>query len=134
MKARAWHTAEYRQYLKSPEWKGLRQEVFRIRGRRCEACGIGWRKRGWFTPKRWLTVHHVNYERLGSELMSDVRVLCNRDHANAHQADQSGRFRDLEAATDHVIERGKRRQRARRVIQERWQRLCLRLSSRNRHP
>jgi len=116
MSRRPWHTPEYRNYLQSAEWKVVRQEAFRVRGRRCEACGVGWRKRGWFTPKRWLTVHHVTYDRLGRELMSDVRVLCNRDHANAHQADQSGRFRDLEEATDFIIRRGQARRRRLRLI------------------
>jgi hypothetical protein len=116
MTQRSWHTPEYRAYLQSREWKAFRQAVFIVRGRRCEACGTGWRKRGWFTPKRWLTVHHVHYQRLGHELMSDVRVLCNRDHANAHQADQSGRFRDLEAATDYIIARGQARQARRKAV------------------
>jgi hypothetical protein len=117
MSRRPWHSEAYRRYyLCSEEWKTLRQEVLRVRGRRCEACGVGWRKRRWFTSKRWLTVHHVTYDRLGRELMSDVRVLCNRDHANAHQADQSGRFRDLEAATDFIIARGQAQQARRRAV------------------
>jgi hypothetical protein len=58
-------------------------------------------------PARWLTVHYVNYDRLGHELISDVRVLGNRDHLRAHQADESAQFCELEAAPDFIIVLGK---------------------------
>ena len=61
----------YTDYLASVEWQAKRQELLALRGRRCESCG---------SPVD-ITVHHLTYERLGHESMSDLEVLCWTCHA-----------------------------------------------------
>ena len=56
----------YSSYLQSDEWQRKRTRVLQQRGAKCEVCGI----------KHRLQVHHLTYERLGSELLSDLKVLC----------------------------------------------------------
>lgn len=63
----------YDAYLASPAWREFRIKVLR-KHRRCFTCG---------TRKR-LTLHHLSYERLGSELESDVLVLCHDHHLALH--------------------------------------------------
>jgi hypothetical protein len=67
--------------------------------RRCVACG---------TFKK-IHLHHVTYERLYAELDDGLRPLCYTCRRNAHEAYNSGRFRTLAAATDHIIDRTARR-------------------------
>jgi hypothetical protein len=125
-----WHPPELVRYYKSPQWKERKSRYYQTHPRRCLACGK------YATKKVLIYLHHTEYPPYwdGSELDEDLWPLCLRDHRNVHEAHQSGRFKDLQAATTYIVERGKRRQRTRRVIQGHWQRLCLRLSSRNRRP
>lgn len=60
----------YYDYLKSPEWKSKRAPVLKNATYRCQVCN---------STKR-LEVHHRTYERLGSELESDLTVLCHNCH------------------------------------------------------
>ena len=60
-------TQSYRDYIKSPRWAAKRQEAFRYYGKKCKACGK------W---KKTLTVHHLDYKRLGNEPMYDLMILC----------------------------------------------------------
>lgn len=66
MNYRSRHTPEYTAYLKSPEWAEKREQAFAYYGHKCMRCG---------TNKR-LQVHHLNYLRLGHELMSDLGIYC----------------------------------------------------------
>jgi len=50
-----------------------------------------------------IPLHHVSYDNLGHEPDQDLVPLCYKDHRNAHRAHQSGRFRDLRAATDEIV-------------------------------
>ena len=59
-----------------------------------------------------IQLHHVSYDNLGHEPDQDLVPLRYKDHRNAHRAHQSGRFRDLRAATDEIVKIGGR-QRAR---------------------
>jgi hypothetical protein len=61
---------EYRAYLRSQAWQQTREKAFEHYGRRCAVCNTKWR----------LQVHHLTYERLGHEYMSDLRILCWRHH------------------------------------------------------
>jgi hypothetical protein len=71
------HSARYDLYLSSPLWR-LRRRMWIIRaGGKCEGCGRWWRRR--------LTIHHLNYDRLGHERRSDIRVLCWPCHQAQHQ-------------------------------------------------
>lgn len=63
-------TEEYKRYLASRHWKQTRKEALAYHGRRCAVCG---------TTRR-LQVHHLTYERLGHELMTDFKILCKAHH------------------------------------------------------
>lgn len=69
-------SVEYRRYIVSLRWFEKRNEAMRHYGRKCHTCGA---------TKR-LEVHHLTYERLGEELMSDLMVLC----FGCHKAEHSG--------------------------------------------
>lgn len=66
---------KYAQYIVSVEWKIKREEKIKIVGPCCEKCG---------STKKHLQVHHLNYKRVGRELMSDLQVLCANCHMAAH--------------------------------------------------
>jgi hypothetical protein len=64
-------SAEYRDYLRSPQWEAFRNETKLEAGYRCEECGeIAFD----------VEVHHLNYDRLGCERREDVAVLCPACH------------------------------------------------------
>ena len=67
-------TVFYSQYLKSPEWKQLRERKIVATARRCQVCN----------SLQGLDVHHRTYSRLGREWDSDLTVLCRRCHAIYH--------------------------------------------------
>jgi 5-methylcytosine-specific restriction endonuclease McrA len=64
----------YEKHIRSARWRNIRRDVLRLRGNTCERC---------MEPQApsSLEVHHVTYERLGRERMSDLRVLCRDCHA-----------------------------------------------------
>jgi 5-methylcytosine-specific restriction endonuclease McrA len=61
---------EYRAYLASPAWAELRGLVLL---RDCYRCVVCWATEG-------LEVHHLTYERLGHEPLSDLITLCAKHH------------------------------------------------------
>lgn len=64
----------YREYIVSELWFAKRREAFKIKGLSCEACGVQER----------LHVHHGTYERLGTEEMGDLFILCKPCHKGLH--------------------------------------------------
>jgi hypothetical protein len=67
--------ASYLHYMQSPEWKAFKHRVIEAYGEeRCQACQ--------FTM---VTLHHVTYDRLCEELLSDVIPLCARCHTAIHR-------------------------------------------------
>jgi hypothetical protein len=91
----AWHSPEYRKYLKSPEWAERKRRYYAIHYRRCAARG----------RYKKIHLHQRSYERLTREPDSDPRPLCFNCHRNVHRANETGRFRDLEAATIFIVKR-----------------------------
>lgn len=71
-RARDFGTPEWRrryvEHLRSPKWKKLRQQTLARANGRCERCTK--------IPKR-LEVHHLTYDRLGDERLTDLLALCN---------------------------------------------------------
>jgi len=65
---------KYQSYLQSDDWQRKRTRVLQQRGAKCEVCGI----------KHRLQVHHLTYDRLGNELLSDLKVLCWACHEREH--------------------------------------------------
>jgi 5-methylcytosine-specific restriction endonuclease McrA len=68
-------TPEYVKYINSPEWKALRKKVILRDKRKCQHCGVQTR----------LQVHHLTYERLGHEMLSDLITLCRDCHRIEHK-------------------------------------------------
>lgn len=73
---------EYNEYLKSPAWKLLRQDVFDRDGGRCTKCGC--------KPSRgnWLEAHHTTYVNFGNEPLEDLLTLCRKCHVKHHRKER----------------------------------------------
>jgi len=67
-------TAEYRQYLRSPEWNARRRKALYKAGYRCEQCG----------KAKPLQVHHLTYERIFNEHQADLQAVCFLCHEWIH--------------------------------------------------
>lgn len=61
----------YRSFLKSPEWKAKREEVFRVKGKRCEYCG---------TTNPPIHLHHLDYSQWSDAEVSQLMPLCKYHH------------------------------------------------------
>lgn len=65
----------YKEYLKSGEWKYLREQKLTLAKYTCDGCN---------ETGRVLDVHHLTYERIGMELLTDLAVYCQECHNTAH--------------------------------------------------
>lgn len=65
---------EYSSYISSPAWKIKRQLVMKRAGGKCEGCG--------FEPAQ--EVHHLHYNRFGSEMLFDLVAVCKSCHDKIH--------------------------------------------------
>ena len=68
----------YRQYLKSARWRQKREARKSQDGYRCVRCGSDER----------LEVHHISYQRLGWEPLSDLRTLCHECHGEISELER----------------------------------------------
>ena len=64
----------YNNYLKSDQWKAKRAKVLRRSNGICEGCG----------EERPTHVHHETYERVGNEMLFDLRAVCESCHKIIH--------------------------------------------------
>lgn len=69
----------YQEYLRSPQWKAIREWALERAERRCQLCNSG----------KKLNVHHRSYDRLGHEWPADLTVLCHSCHEKHHDKIQS---------------------------------------------
>lgn len=70
---RDWHE-RYEAYRRTASWQRRRQCVFtRARGT-CEVCGV----------QNAVEVHHLTYERVGQEMLSDLVAVCRACHDKLH--------------------------------------------------
>lgn len=67
--------ANYKQYLKSPKWKALKQAKFEESGRVCEVC----------SSEEEIIAHHLRYRRRLTCKLSDLMVLCTNCHDTFHR-------------------------------------------------
>jgi len=65
----------YNNYIKSKEWRQMRELILERAHNKCEECGVGG------VP---LQVHHKTYKRLRFEWMSDLVAVCRKCHENIH--------------------------------------------------
>ena len=68
-------TERYQEYLKSAEWKHLKSIKLKQSKPICQGCN---------ESGRILEVHHLTYERIGMELLTDLVVYCRECHDKAH--------------------------------------------------
>lgn len=66
---------KYQEYLKSGEWKYLRDKKLKQSNYTCDGCGEKYRA---------LEVHHLMYDRIGDELLTDLAAFCPICHKKAH--------------------------------------------------
>lgn len=65
----------YDDYLRSPEWKALRQRVIERDGAECVICG----------SRNNLRVHHTSYEKGVDEEGDNLVTLCEECHKKVHE-------------------------------------------------
>lgn len=64
-------------YLRSKHWRSLRAAKLEDVGHRCQRC----------RRRQELEVHHLHYQTLWHERLTDLEVLCRRCHENHHHAE-----------------------------------------------
>lgn len=64
----------YPDYIKSDEWRIVRNRILNTRGYKCERCN----------SRKNLQIHHLTYERLGKEEDNDLIILCQACHELVH--------------------------------------------------
>jgi hypothetical protein len=69
------HDVDYKSYLASKKWFDRRDKYFKTHAKRCRACA----------SKAKIHLHHMTYERLGSERDTDLIALCEVCHTNVHK-------------------------------------------------
>jgi 5-methylcytosine-specific restriction endonuclease McrA len=77
-KAMQLRSLPYSAYLKTPHWTNKKRLARAMANYRCARCN----ERRSETVK--LEVHHLTYERVGCEELSDLEVLCAPCHRKAH--------------------------------------------------
>jgi len=88
----------YSSYISSARWKNIRKLMIKHSSNRCTRCN---------TIRPNLELHHKTYERLGSERISDLEVLCVQCHEIADMERAiAGEERSREALYD-AIQRGR---------------------------
>jgi len=83
----------YKHYLQSDHWKKFRKFYFaRKKPKGCQFCRF----------RDPLQLHHITYERLGHERLEDVVAICDSCHEEVHDLHNSGKSKNLRAATESV--------------------------------
>ncbi len=86
---------KYQAHMKSSRWKNTRLALFKLRGKKCEACGSN-------HPS--LEVHHITYERLGHERLADLKIVCKACHEEEDRKREAAvRRKKEEARIDRVF-------------------------------
>ena len=93
----------YRQYVieNSPEWQSKKQQKYcenkKFNGGKiyCELCYTE-------RPILGFDVHHLTYERLGRELLSDLQVLCHDCHKIADKRRKNPNYIDKGVSWDEL--------------------------------
>lgn len=70
------HSQQYREVLKSKRWKEFSRYAVHQAQNECQRCGM---------PKKPLHVHHLHYDTLGNEKLTDVEVVCRDCHPEADE-------------------------------------------------
>jgi len=73
----------YSEYLRSPEWLEIRSRILERDDYRCQWTGKASR------PGDPLQVHHLTYDRIGCEQMTDLITVCRSAHKNHHRSKEA---------------------------------------------
>ena len=65
---------KYKLYLNSKEWFSVKQNLFKLRGKKCEMCN----------STDDIQVHHLHYDNIYMELPTDLLVVCKTCHRDIH--------------------------------------------------
>lgn len=84
----------YHDYLRSDKWKQKREDLFKIRGRRCERYVEG-------KCSNKIEVHHKTYENIFDEKLEDLEVLCNVCHRKEHKIDTENAIKAIKILKDN---------------------------------
>lgn len=79
----------YREHLQSPHWAGIRTRRLALDDEQCAGCGA----------TESLQVHHLTYERMGAELLSDLVTLCASCHDQVTVISRMMGFKNQRRAT-----------------------------------
>jgi 5-methylcytosine-specific restriction endonuclease McrA len=66
----------YADYLRSPQWRAIRQKVLRRANGACEGCGDAVATQ----------VHHITYKNVGNEFLWELRAICDDCHDRCHDS------------------------------------------------
>lgn len=80
----------YKEYLKSDYWLGIREQVYERDGHKCKLCD---------SPKN-ICVHHLSYENLYNEKLEDLVTLCRKCHYIIHKENP---FADYQSYRYYVL-------------------------------
>jgi len=84
----------YESYINGPDWKVRRARHLLSYGKQCEACH----------RTQDIEVHHRTYDRMGSELDSDLAVLCDACHQSVHILHDTLAYSTLDECTTLFIQ------------------------------
>ena len=84
-------TLEYQEYIKSTQWKHIRQTMLKLKNHQCERCG----------RKNNLEVHHKHYKNFKKESFSDLELLCKPCHFEADREREKEMRRVLEILAEN---------------------------------
>jgi 5-methylcytosine-specific restriction endonuclease McrA len=68
-------------YMRTPQWLKLKQDVLDFQNQRCGHCKV-------IVDLSTTDLHHMTYERLFNEEITDMKALCKKCHHNYHQAEK----------------------------------------------
>ena len=71
-----WTRFDYRKYIKSKAWRNLRKVVLERDKYACQKC---------LATGKPLHVHHLNYNRVGREKLTDLISVCEDCHGLEHE-------------------------------------------------
>jgi hypothetical protein len=83
---------KYELYLQSDEWAAIRNDLFAIRGKKCERC----------SNTKNLHVHHLHYKNIYQEEPADLEILCAKCHANEHKLNGKSNEPKIGVAIDTI--------------------------------
>jgi 5-methylcytosine-specific restriction endonuclease McrA len=96
----AW-AGRYAEYLETAHWADRRDRKIAASGGQCDRCGF-YGQRDQDGRLHGLDVHHLTYETLGHEDMSDLETLCRTCHREQHGIPGATREQERAKVTNRI--------------------------------